>query len=186
MPKIVDHEKYKREVLEKCVEIFFEKGYSALTLKEIAASLDVSVGSLYYYFPSKNALFESMFQMVNERSLSELEQKLNEVSGKREKLQVIMDSAVTNPSLVQRQIVLSVDLMRNTIPIRAERMIFEWASAYLRLISEHLEISIDDARLLLTYLSGLIYASYLSPHQRMMKADIERFLELFYHSLNVH
>lgn len=182
MPKIVDHEKYKKEILEKCVDIFFAKGYSALTLKEIAAGLNVSVGSLYYYFPSKNALFEAMFQMVNDRSLGELEQRLNEVTGRREKMQVVVDSAISDPSLVQKQIVLSVDLMRNTVPIRAERMIFEWARSYLRLISEHLEINMEDAQLLMTYLAGLIYSSYLSSNRRIMKTGIERFLELLDHS----
>lgn len=178
MPKIVDHEKYRKEILEKCVEIFFAKGYAALTLKEIASGLNVSVGSLYYYFPSKHALFEAMFQMVNDRSLGDLEQRLNEATGRDEKMQVIIDSIISDPSPVQRQIVLSVDLIRNAVPIHAERMILEWARAYQNLISEHLGISAEDARLFLTYLAGLIYASYLSSNRRMIESGITRFLEL--------
>jgi AcrR family transcriptional regulator len=53
MPKIVDHDKYRQYVLENCVDIFFQRGYRNVTLKDIAKHLNVSVGSLYYYFPSK-------------------------------------------------------------------------------------------------------------------------------------
>jgi len=60
MPKIVDHEKYRKELLSQCFDLFAEKGYTAITMRQIAQGLKVSTGTLYHYFPSKEVLFEQM------------------------------------------------------------------------------------------------------------------------------
>ena len=58
MPKIVDHEQYRKELLGKCFDLFAQKGYGSITMRQIAQGLGVSTGTLYHYFPSKQALFE--------------------------------------------------------------------------------------------------------------------------------
>ena len=58
MPKIVDVEQYRKELLLKSAELFAEKGYANMTTRELAQGLGVSTGTLYHYFPSKAALFE--------------------------------------------------------------------------------------------------------------------------------
>jgi len=60
MPKIVDHEKYRKELLSQCFDLFAEKGYAAITMRQVAQGLNVSTGTLYHYFPSKEVLFEQM------------------------------------------------------------------------------------------------------------------------------
>lgn len=178
MPKIVDHEKCRREILEKCVDIFFARGYSALTLKEIAGELNLSIGTFYYYFPSKQSLFEALFRMVSEKSLRDLEERLQPAESRREKLRILIEGALTRPSLLQKQIVLSVDLMRNTVPTQSDRLNPEWAGSYLRLLGTHLGIKQEEAQVLLTYLAGLIYSSYILPSRRVQKNSAEVFLEL--------
>ncbi|MBD2107845.1 TetR/AcrR family transcriptional regulator [Nodosilinea sp. FACHB-13] len=70
MPKIVDHDEYRRELLNECFDLFAEKGYAALTMRQIAQGLGVSTGTLYHYFPSKEGLFE---QLVRETTLQDIQ-----------------------------------------------------------------------------------------------------------------
>lgn len=42
-------------------ELFAEKGYEATTMTEIAQRAGASIGSLYQFFPSKDALAEALF-----------------------------------------------------------------------------------------------------------------------------
>jgi AcrR family transcriptional regulator len=66
MPKIVDHDRYRKELIFKSFDLFAEKGYAAITMRQIAQGLGVSTGTLYHYFPSKEALFEQLIQELTE------------------------------------------------------------------------------------------------------------------------
>lgn len=57
MPKIVDRDKYRQELLMKSFDLFAQKGYSSITMRQLAQEIGVSTGTLYHYFPSKEALF---------------------------------------------------------------------------------------------------------------------------------
>jgi AcrR family transcriptional regulator len=45
-----------QEILAVAAQLFGERGYEAVTVEEVAARLDVTKGSIYYYFPSKDEL----------------------------------------------------------------------------------------------------------------------------------
>ena len=86
MPKIVNHEQYRKELLNKCFDLFAEKGYAAITMRQISASLKVSTGTLYHYFPNKQALFE---QLVEEISQQDIITALTEFGGKNNLLELM-------------------------------------------------------------------------------------------------
>ena len=65
MPKIVDRDRYRKELLNKCFDIFAEKGYSSVTMREIGSEIGVSTGTLYHYFPSKESLFEQLIEYLS-------------------------------------------------------------------------------------------------------------------------
>jgi AcrR family transcriptional regulator len=60
MPKIVDRELYQAELLDRCFPLFTERGYAAITMRQIVEGLGVSTGTLYHYFESKQDIFEKM------------------------------------------------------------------------------------------------------------------------------
>ncbi|EOQ88674.1 transcriptional regulator, TetR family [Leptospira yanagawae serovar Saopaulo str. Sao Paulo = ATCC 700523] len=60
MPKIVDHQQYRVELLSKSLPIFVSKGVASVSMRELSKELGVSTGTLYHYFPTKEALFTSM------------------------------------------------------------------------------------------------------------------------------
>nr|WP_287410746.1 helix-turn-helix domain-containing protein [Pseudodesulfovibrio sp.] len=64
MPKIVDHDKYKKTLTDKTTKIFRKHGYSGLGMRKIAQELGISKSALYHYFPSKEALFSACTKSV--------------------------------------------------------------------------------------------------------------------------
>lgn len=69
MPKIVDHDQYRKELLSKCFDLFAQKGYSAITMREIAQDINVSTGTLYHYFANKKALFEQLVEQISRQNM---------------------------------------------------------------------------------------------------------------------
>ena len=67
MPKIVDHDEYRSTLLEATTGIFAQHGYSSISMREIASELGVSTGTLYHYFPNKEALFRAVMLSLAER-----------------------------------------------------------------------------------------------------------------------
>ncbi len=64
MPKIVDHDKYREELLYKCFDLIALRGYANITMREIAGELGVSTGSIYHYFPNKEGMMKNMLELI--------------------------------------------------------------------------------------------------------------------------
>ena len=64
MPKIVDHDARREELLTPCLALFASRGFHAISMREIAKHLGVTTGTLYHYFDGKLALFEQMIDRV--------------------------------------------------------------------------------------------------------------------------
>ena len=57
-------------------EIFAEVGFDAATTEAIAERAEVSIGSLYQYFPNKEALFEALADGYHERESAVIEKQM--------------------------------------------------------------------------------------------------------------
>jgi AcrR family transcriptional regulator len=55
-------------LLDSAAAVFAEKGYEAATMTEIAERAGAAIGSLYQFFPSKEALAEALFDRFAERA----------------------------------------------------------------------------------------------------------------------
>lgn len=64
MPKIVDHSLYREELLNKSLPIFVRQGVSGVSMRDLASELEISTGTLYHYFPTKEILFTSMVSYI--------------------------------------------------------------------------------------------------------------------------
>lgn len=79
MPKIVDRDRYRKELLNKCFDLFAEKGYASITMREIAEGIGVSTGTLYHYFPGKETLFEQMVEEMTQRDILQARTELENI-----------------------------------------------------------------------------------------------------------
>ena len=55
-------------LIDAGAELFAAKGYEATTMTEIASRAGAAIGSLYQFFPSKEALAEALFNRFAERA----------------------------------------------------------------------------------------------------------------------
>ena len=60
-------------IMEAGVAVFTEKGYDAATMTEIAARSETAIGSLYRFFPSKEALADALLLRYAEHVTGKLE-----------------------------------------------------------------------------------------------------------------
>ena len=65
------------ELLEAALALFVEKGFAATRVEEVAARAGVSKGTLFLYFPSKEALFKAV---VHENAGRHLQDAFREVA----------------------------------------------------------------------------------------------------------
>ena len=67
MAIVVEHEKRKKEILDKALELFMENGYEDVTFQKIADKCGVTRTTLYIYFKNKKEIFAwSIKQLTNE------------------------------------------------------------------------------------------------------------------------
>lgn len=72
MPKLVDHDQRRREIVQAAWRLIARGGFEAMTMREIAAEAGYANGALKHYFASKDELLAAAFQQsffrVNERA----------------------------------------------------------------------------------------------------------------------
>ncbi len=70
VPRVPQRERGIKRVatlLEAASSLFAEKGYDAVTMTEVAARANAPIGSLYQFFPSKDALAEAILNRFQGR-----------------------------------------------------------------------------------------------------------------------
>jgi AcrR family transcriptional regulator len=60
------------ELLEAALDVFFEKGFAAARLEDIAARAGVSKGTVYLYFNSKDDVFEALVHAIPEANVEQV------------------------------------------------------------------------------------------------------------------
>jgi AcrR family transcriptional regulator len=60
LPQQVRSQERVQQILDVAEQLFLELGYKATTTRSIAASAEVSVGSLYQFFPDKEAILKAL------------------------------------------------------------------------------------------------------------------------------
>lgn len=63
----VEHEKRKREILEKALDVFVAEGYEDTTFQKIAERCGITRTILYLYFKNKREIFSFSIKLFTER-----------------------------------------------------------------------------------------------------------------------
>ena len=58
----------KRYIVEKAREVFVEKGFKKVTMKDIVEACDISRGGLYLYFENTSQIFMEVLRMESEEA----------------------------------------------------------------------------------------------------------------------
>ena len=62
MPK----ESTKDTIMKEALRLFAEKGYAAVSMRDLAEAVGISASTIYHYFESKEVLFQDMVRQANE------------------------------------------------------------------------------------------------------------------------
>ena len=80
MAIVVEHEKRKKEILQKAQDVFEAEGYNDATFQKIADRCGITRTTLYIYFNNKQEIFLWSIKQL----LSTLELSINEITAKEE------------------------------------------------------------------------------------------------------
>jgi AcrR family transcriptional regulator len=70
-----------QEIIGVAAELFGERGYDAVSLDDVAERLDVTKGSLYHYFPGKEALGSAAIETLGTAWTDRLTELVERVGG---------------------------------------------------------------------------------------------------------
>ncbi len=97
MAIVVEHEKRKREILEKSMELFCNDGYDDVTFQKIADACGITRTTLYIYFKNKHEIFNFSIKQLS----SDLEKGF---------LKIIKDPTINAEQCLRTIVCESVDL----------------------------------------------------------------------------
>ena len=116
MPKVVDHQQYRKELLSKSFNLFAQKGYATVTMRQIAQELGVSTGTLYHYFPSKEALFLQLVLEQTQEDTLNFQSATKDVGTLSERIATLMEFVDYNKDYFCQQILIWIDFYRTKEP----------------------------------------------------------------------
>jgi AcrR family transcriptional regulator len=84
-------ESMREGILAAAFQMFGERGFGATTIKDLARSLDISPGSVYTYFASKEDLFRCTVEGGWQRFLVEIRRIVTEPRQLKERFDIVLD-----------------------------------------------------------------------------------------------
>ena len=93
LPRIsAAHEQEVRDrIVAAAVRVFSDKGFHSSTIAVVCRESGLSVGAIYTYFPSKEALFRQSCDQIAARGLEELAERLAGATGTAERMAIAID-----------------------------------------------------------------------------------------------
>ena len=125
-------------ILEAAAQVLARSGYAATTTNAIAERAGVSIGSVYEYFPGKDAIFACLKERLDERTYDAVIDRTQDVKGPtpaaflRGVLQARIEAALEQPAL---EALLREEIPASVFADRDER-VYERFDAAMRLFAE--------------------------------------------------
>jgi len=177
MPKIVDHEAYRKEILTKCLELFSTKGFSNTTMREIAETAGVSTGTLYHYFPTKQSILEKMIVFVRERNRDSYLDKIKKSETLKEKIDYITSFLLENENYHKDIILITVDLIRHYDLNQTAEIFTEFSVDYQEMIRKEFGVSDVVSKSITIFLLGLVVHKIITPDHVSYEKQISSIYE---------
>ena len=175
MPKIVDHDEYREEMLEKCFHFFSRKGFSKVTMREIADEIGISTGTLYHYFSAKENILGELIAWAGEKNVNNYISRVKPADSIRQRFKLIVDFWKENGNFYQNIMLLTIDMQRNLSSEQYEKVYAFFSDRYCDAMSEQLNISRQFAMFIFIHFLGITFHSLATSG----KEEYERQIDLF-------
>jgi len=171
MPKIVDHDAYREELLEKCFSLFSKKGFHKVSMREICKEVGVSTGTMYHYFSSKDKILEQMLPWAVEANIVAFARNTKPELTVQERLDKLGTFWLEREDYNKNLILLAIDLFRNNSGQAEE--VFDYAiKSYKNSLSTSLNIGPQLSKVIYVYALGLAFHSLLTPKSFSYKEEM--------------
>jgi AcrR family transcriptional regulator len=171
-------------ILEGAAQVFERRGYAAGTTDAIAERAGVSIGSLYQYFPNKDAILVALAERHLKEGFEVMGTLLAETSSRPPGLTPLLRRFVEAMMALHRREPRLHRVLFEEAPLPASlrrglaRREEELASRVADLLASHPDLELPDAALagyvLVRTVEGLVHGFILHPPERI---DVEEFTE---------
>jgi len=177
MPKIVNHDEQRVKMLEKCLYLFTRKGYSDVNMKQIAAEIGVSTGSLYHYFSSKESILAGIIAWSGQSNVNEYIHRTSSAENICDRFDMILDFWKEKRELYKNIMLFAMNVYRNVDSGKWKAAYSFFSEAFISCMSERLNISRQLARSIFIHFVGLSFHSLAFDGNRECNQEID-FLDL--------
>jgi AcrR family transcriptional regulator len=189
MPKVVDREQYRKQLLTQSFELFAEIGYGKITMRQLAQKLEISTGTLYHYFPSKEAMFLQLVEELVQRDITNfLIQSESVPADIRSRVSAILNFTQENRDYFSKQLTIWMDYYQQQVgeeDVTSEDLsqpsitIFEQLDREtIKAINEYLQVSnYAIGEFILTFINGLLLCQLYQPNFKNWDAQAEILIE---------
>ncbi len=177
MPKIVNHQEIKHDLLKKSVSLFAKKGFLGISMRGLAGELKVTTGTLYHYFTGKEDLYNKMLLSLANDDTRELIKILSGSKNKMERYDHFLGFLESKVSYFQEAVLLLLDFNRikdeeiDNLNFKNALEIYECS------LHKHLGLrSRENASKLLDYLIGIFTRSLLTLNTGVNFDSVKEFI----------
>lgn len=105
------------------IDLFFEHGYEATSLRAIASEVGIQVGSLYNHLTSKENLLYSIMSQIIKDFVSALDERLDGVTDSVERLRTAIDVHVYFHTARSREVFIGNSELRSLSPAHRRKVV---------------------------------------------------------------
>lgn len=182
MPKLVNHVNYRKHLLTQCFDLFAQRGYSALTMRQIAETLNVSTGTLYHYFPTKEALFQRLVEDITQQTVLEAMSQASEDSSFEERLMALFRFLAEHEDDLRKQLLIMLDYYqhRDLYGGNAQEVLCAGANHYDQAIQKYIGLPDYHLCLLLRHqINGLLIVRMIHGTTSSFVEQARPFIKMF-------
>lgn len=163
MPKVVDHDAYRDELLSGCFSVFAQYGYDKVTMRKIAQVLGVSTGTLYHYFPNKQAIIKALFDWVMRTNVGDALNRMHDIDDIDRRIDIASEFWKEYGQYYQKVMLLAFDLWRNSIKEESQPVFMSFSSYYRDAMVRIFDISEEFSELLFVIFLGSVFHAIITP-----------------------
>jgi len=176
MPKIVDHDQRRADILSRALSLFAQEGFGRVSMRALAAHLGVSTGVLYHYFEGKEALFAAMLRHLGKQNVAAALSELPDFAAASERLDALMRFLLVAGDQVQQVLLVSIDYARAHPD---DSLVSEVLDVYRQaLVSDFAEGDRDAANVALSFVLGVLIHRALDPAGVDLSKQLPRLADL--------
>ena len=172
MPKIVDHDAKRIEILDGSFSLFAQHGYNKLSMRQMASSLGVTTGTLYHYFDGKQQIFEELFALLQERDIQKVTEQFTAQMAVEERLLILKEFVTLEVSRLADVLRIALEYQRVQSADGRVQAVDDLIEGYRMALSKHLRLPDSLNQMVLSLIFGILVQFIFNPENNI-SAQIE-------------